>query len=483
MESQNDRLKNLDFVFNPRSIAVVGASNNPFSSGFLYMDYHIKSGFEGPIYPVNPKGGEIMGLQAYTSIKEIPGEVDFAIGCVAAKFVPAMLQDCGEKNVKGVHLFTGRLTETGSEEGAEMERVIAEEAKKAGVRLIGPNCPGLYSPKAKVVTNYDMSTEPGSVAAFLQSGGMSWDFSRYALLRGIRFTNVISFGNAIDINECDLLEYFTQDDETKVIAMYLEGTKDGRRFFEALRAATAVKPVIILKGGKTEAGVKRTFSHTATISGSFNTWEVMIRQCNAIQAKDFSDLLDLTAGFNLLPPITGKKVGVVGGGGGHSVVSGDEVEMAGLDVVDLPEDVRNFVGEREPMMKDWIGNPIDFSMTTGTKVLPHELLKCMTESDGFDFLMCKVTEDLPLAVDGYQEWLKGEVDIYIDVSKSKVKPLTVTVGHPMMGSTDLADKRWQTLFELRESLIQNQIPFFATNNIAAGVVNRVVEYYQKKENK
>ena len=208
----------------------------------------------------------------------------------------------------------------------------------------------------------------------------------------------------------------------------------------------------------------------------------MFRQCNAVQATDFSDLIDLTAGFDLLPPIHGKKVGVVGGGGGISVLSADEAEQAGLDVVDLPTSVRDFVGEREPMMRDWIGNPVDFSITTGTKVLPHDLLKAMTETTGFDFLICKVTEDLPLAVDGYEKWLKGELDIYIDVSKNKVKPIIVTVGNPMMGADALSDKRWQTLFDLRESLIQNKIPFFATNKIAANVANRVVEYYQNREN-
>ena len=219
METGRAKFKELDGVFHPRSIAVVGASNNPLSTGFLYMDYLMKAGYQGALYPINPKGGEILGKQVYQSVVDVPGEVDYVVCAIAAKFVPDMLRQCGTKGVRAVHLFTGRMSETGDEKGIEIENAIAEEARKQGVRLIGPNCPGLYYPKERIVTNYDVCVEPGSVGVIFQSGGMSWDFSRYADLRGIRFSKVVAMGNAVDINECDLLEYFIEDDETKVIAM------------------------------------------------------------------------------------------------------------------------------------------------------------------------------------------------------------------------------------------------------------------------
>jgi acyl-CoA synthetase (NDP forming) len=392
-----------------------------------------------------------------------------------------MLRQAGEKGVKAVHLFTGRLSETGTAEGREMENAIADAARKAGVRLIGPNCPGLYYPKERIVTNYDVCVEPGSVGVIFQSGGMSWDFSRYADLRGIRFSKVIAMGNAVDLNESDLLEYMTYDPETKVIAMYIEGVKDGPRFFRALKEATARKPVIILKGGKSAAGTKRTVSHTSAIAGSFNTWEVLFRQCNVVQAKDFTDLLDMTAAFNLLPPIMGKRAGVIGGGGGISVLSADECEKAGLEMPELPDEIQDFIREVAPELSGWMSNPVDFSLPPGTKLSPHDLLRKMTETPAFDFLICKLTEDLPLAIDGYEKWLMGEVDIYIDVSKKKQKPFTVSVGNPLMGAEPLDDKRWRTLFEIRSRLIENGIPFFANNNVAANAISRVADYYMRRE--
>ncbi len=481
MESRNDRVKRMDEIFHPRSIAVVGASSNPVASGYLYMDYLIKSGYKGKIYPINPKGGEILGLQAYSAIENVPGDVDFVICAIAAKFVPDMLKQCGPKNVRAVHMFTGRMAETGDEKGIEFENYIANVAREQGVRIIGPNCPGIYHPKERIVTNYDVSLEPGSVGVIIQSGGMSWDLTRYADLRGIRFSKVIAMGNGVDLTACDYLEYMTYDDDTRVIAMYLEGVKDGPRFFELLREATAVKPVIILKGGKVPKGQKRTASHTAVMAGAYSTWKTMFRQCNVVQARDFSDLVDLIAGFDRLPPLKGKRAGVIGGGGGISVLAGDEVEQAGLDVVDLPNEVREFIGEREPMMKHWMGNPVDFSITTGTKVDPHELLVAMSKSAGFDILLCKITEDLPLSVENYQKWVEKEISIFLSVAQEKNLPLVVSLGNPLMGSRALEDKRWLCLFDARQSLIENGIPFYATTNIAAGVVSRVADYYLRRD--
>lgn len=258
-----NKREELEEIFHPRSIAVVGASNNPDSSGFLYMDYLLQGGYPGRLYPINPRGEKILGIQSYPNLDDVPGEVDYVICCIAAESVPDMLRQCGRKGVKAAQLYTARLTETGQEKARELEQIIGEEAKRQGVRLIGPNCTGLFYPKERITTQYDFCMEPGSVGAACQSGGISWEFSRHAALRGVRFSKVIGYGNALDLNESDFLEYFAQDEETDLIALYIEGVREGRRFFRALRETSRIKPVIILKGGKTGAGRKRAFSSPA----------------------------------------------------------------------------------------------------------------------------------------------------------------------------------------------------------------------------
>ncbi|MHB8157413.1 MAG: CoA-binding protein, partial [Desulfocucumaceae bacterium] len=283
MKSAKTKAELLDVIFHPSSIAVVGASNTPNTYGYLYMDYLIKAGYKGTLYPVKPDSDEIMGYKAYPSLKDIPGDVDYVISCVSARHVLEMIRQCPSRNVKGIHLFTARMSETGDKRGHDLEQEIASEVRRLGIPLLGPNCMGLYNPKEGISYAYDLPQKPGKVGGIFQSGGISVNFIRYAGVRGVGFSKVFSYGNAADLNECDLLEYLAADEETSAIAIYIEGVRDGRRFFKALREAAAIKPVIVLKGGRTGAGTRSTFSHTASIAGSFNSWEVMFRQCNAVE--------------------------------------------------------------------------------------------------------------------------------------------------------------------------------------------------------
>jgi acyl-CoA synthetase (NDP forming) len=178
------------------------------------------------------------------------------VSCIPAEGVLSLLEDCGKKNVKLVHLFTARLKETGRDKETKLEREILEKARKLGIRILGPNCMGIYYPKLGLSFNHELPRESGPVGGFFQSGGGAGEFVRYAALRGVRFSKMISYGNASDVNETELLNYFTSDSETKVIAAYIEGVKHGRKFVEALAQATKKKPVIILKGGMSRTGAK-----------------------------------------------------------------------------------------------------------------------------------------------------------------------------------------------------------------------------------
>ncbi|HEY91681.1 MAG TPA: CoA-binding protein, partial [Dehalococcoidia bacterium] len=218
-------------ILHPRAIAVVGASNSS-GRGTGFLSPLVELGYKGQIYPVNPKYKEVMGIKAYASVKDIPGVVDYVISSVPASQVLGMIADSAEKGVKAIHLFTARFSETGRQDAIELEQEILKQAKKAGIRLIGPNCLGLYYPGEGISFSSGMPGESGSIGLISQSGSAIHEIVALAAQRGLRFSKAISYGNAIDFNESDYLEYFAQDPETDVVLMYIEGVRDGMRFYD-----------------------------------------------------------------------------------------------------------------------------------------------------------------------------------------------------------------------------------------------------------
>src|SRR4030042_1527708 len=269
MREKGEDNANLDFVFNPRSVAIAGIS---LTRGYdamaeTYLRALIECKFNGPIYPLHPKGGEFRGLKLYPGVKDVPDLVDYVICCIPATAVPQLIRDCAAKGVKAVQFFTSGFGENGTDEGIRLEAEVCALAKQGGIRLIGPNCMGVYAPKSGLSFAPDYPTARGQVSFVCQSGGNAIYFIRYAAQRGVRFSKVISFGTAADINENELLEYLTDDPDTGIIAVYIEGFKDGRRFSKALRKAAAVKPVIMMKGGRTEAGTRAVGAQTGRLAG------------------------------------------------------------------------------------------------------------------------------------------------------------------------------------------------------------------------
>lgn len=470
----------LDGIFHPRTIAIVGASENTESFGYQYLRYLIDSGYRGPIYPVTPRGTSVLGIKAYPSLNQVPGDVDYVICCINASLVIDLLHQCVQKKVKAVHLFTARLGETGDAKARELEKEIINEAQKLGVHLIGPNCMGLYYPKERITFNHDLCMEPGTVGAIVQSGGIAGELARYAGLRGVRFSKVISYGNARDLNESDFLEYFGEDDETQIILMYIEGVRDGQRFLKTLREVTIAKPVIILKGGRTRAGAKSAASHTASVAGSIDTWEVVFRQTGAIQARDLNELTDLAVAFYLLPPITGKHLGIIGGGGGKSVLSADEFEEAGLDVAPFPKQIKRFLESKSPIIAEWLGNPVDVSILPAFGIEAPEMLRRMAQARDFDLLVANVTEDSPYHDQLWVQAMENEVDGCLLIAQEKLKPIVVVMGNPELGISQIMDWRWQAYFRNRERLINASIPVFPSPRRAAAAISKMIKYYQRR---
>ncbi|MFC2006823.1 acetate--CoA ligase family protein [Chloroflexota bacterium] len=467
----------LEEILHPQSIAVVGATGAtkdvPFVSPLL------EQGFKGKIYPVNPKYPEILGLKCYPNVKDIPGSVDYVISCLSAALVPTLIEDCSQKGVKGIHVYTGRFSETGRREAAELEQEVLKRARKFGIRLIGPNCMGVYYPREGISFAYEFPKEPGSVGVASQSGGGITFFIHLSSLRGIRFSKVISYGNGLDLNECDYLEYFSQDPETKIILMYIEGVRDGKRFFDLLSKTTATKPVVILKGGRGESGSRAVVSHTASLGGSMKVWEALLTQAGAIAARDFDELADLAVSFYFPPPIQGPRVGIFGGGGGPSVLAADACEEAGLDVIPMPAEVQEELKSRDNPMWDWIGNPADISILGGS-ISNVELFDMMAKNKNFDLLIGFLNEDAPRRGEAMVLRHENDAKCYIEVKQKTSTPILVVVGEKSLSSESRNDIRWKAVSEVRTSLMAAKIPVYPTVARAATAASKLVSYYQKR---
>lgn len=471
----------LDIAFNAESIAVVGASPPP--TVVDYVGYLLEYGFPGRIYPVNPRYSEVHGIKTYPSVKDIPDKVDYVICCIPAEGIPGLLYDCAEKGVKIMHLFTARMKETGSEEMADVEEKIARLAKELNIRFIGSNCMGIYYPRRKLAFGFDLPMEPGKIGMLSQSGGIPTKFSRIAAQRGLCFSKVISYGNATDINEIDLLEYMLQDEETEVIAVYIEGTVNGRELYEVLKKVTPVKPVIILKAGRTKAGAAAAFAHHASTPSSANIWEIGIRKAGAIGVKTMDEMLDILSAFYFLGPVLGKRVGVLGGSGGQSVMSADEWEEEGFELTPLPDEVQNYIRQNmPPLWWKWIINPIDISILpekdfSSPKIF-EDMVEIMVRSSEFDLIVYNVTTCSPLPLESEIARLSKCTDIVLDVHNRVPRPLVAVVDSGYLGIEDFQNERWRFLAQQKSDLIKAGIPVYPSMYTAAGAIRRLVDYYQ-----
>jgi len=473
----------LEEILHPRSIAVVGASGNPGTFGYSYVHHLLYYGYRGKIYPVNPRYSEILGIKVYPTLKDVPGFVDYVISCVPASEVLNMLEDCSQKGVKAVHLYTARFSETGRPDAAGLEQEVLEKARKRDIRLIGPNCMGIYYPQEGLSFGYDLPRESGGVGMASQTGGGASGFVYMASFRGLRFSKVISYGNALDFNESDYLDYLSQDPETEIILIYVEGVRDGRRFFDALSRAASTKPVIITKGGRGESGTRAVASHTASIAGSSKTWESAVAQAGAISAQNFDEMADLAVSFYFLPPIRGTRVGIVGGGGGPSVLSADECEEAGLDVIPLPAQFREELRGKGIPIWDWVGNPTDVSILGGFGFTDINMLHMMGMDHNFDLLIANVNETVLVTLsreEGMNLRLKSAVEGYTRVKEDSSKPLLAVIGEKSPGIDDYDHWSWKLISEVRTKLIAAGIPFYPTVGRAASAARKLIEYYRRR---
>ncbi len=371
-----DKREEFASIFYPKSHAVIGASADPRKFGGRFLRALLTFGYSGKLYPVNPQESEILGLKTYSKVGDIPEPVEFASITIPAQGVPQVVEECLAKGVKAVQILTAGFREK-DEEGRKLEDQLTKLAAK-GMRIIGPNCFGVYSPRGgmTILPGEEFSKESGPVAFLSQSGGNAVRVPRRASGWGIRFSKLVSYGNACDVNEADILEYFYQDPEVKIITAYLEGVKDGPRFFRLLQEVSRTKPVIIWKGGLSQTGARAVQSHTGSLGGQEAIWNAFFRQSGAIRVNGLEEMIDTVLAFLYLAPHRGRRVCVIGGGGAISVSSADACDRAGLSVPAFSAELRKKLASIIPPVGSSTRNPVD----VGSPSPPAAMLKAVLET-------------------------------------------------------------------------------------------------------
>jgi acyl-CoA synthetase (NDP forming) len=343
-----ETLQQLDGFFNPRSVAVIGATKKVDKAGHVifknFATNKERGVFKGELYPVNPGEDSILGFRCYKSLRQIPGEVQLIVVIVPAKVVPSIMEEAAAKKVKTAIIISSGFKEVGNK---DLEDQVTAAAKKGGIRVLGPNCLGVYFsktgidtlflPETKVLTTGDdvVATPrpmPGNIAMITQSGAFGVAALDYLTGRQMGVSKFVSFGNKCDVSESDILHYLLHDKETKAILVYLEDVKDGREFMRIAKKVTAKKPIVIIKSGRSAAGARAAASHTGAIAGSDKIYDAAFEQTGIIRAHDMEEFFDMGKALAMQPPALDKNIGILTDAGGPGVMTVDELERLGLTV-------------------------------------------------------------------------------------------------------------------------------------------------------
>lgn len=458
----------LDATFSPRTVAVVGAKK---SSNYNWL--HNMDTFKGKVYSVQVDPNEIPGIEElgipnYKSVSEIPDEIDYVVIAVPRRVVPTVFRDAVSKGVKTIHTFSSGMAESGEDEGIEIQKAITQMALDADIVLVGPNCMGIFNPSVGMRFNVAQKViEPGSVTFISQSGGHAGTLTETAQANGIAVNKTVSFGNAAILDSPDLLEYFANDDATRVITMYVEGPRDGRRFLNVLKETTKRKPVVLWKGGQTDEGKRASSSHTGALTGSAQVWDTVARQAGAIRADSLEEAIDITKALLYLPPTTHEGVGVIGGTGGQSVSMTDAFAKQGLAVPLLSPPSLERLSSFFQLVGAAYYNPIDIGG------LNRPMLETIIDTLFTDPLIGTVAVQMGAgALQGDRESALEQLELYEAARDRTGKPALVIFQTPNPYQDGDA------LDDLDKLLQAKGFPTFLNPDRAANAVRKVVNYHR-----
>ncbi|HEX5637844.1 MAG TPA: CoA-binding protein, partial [Gammaproteobacteria bacterium] len=450
----------LSTLFSPKSIAVFGASDRPDSIGQIVMQNLLASSFKGKIYPVNAKHATVQGQRAYASIADITESVELAVIATPPQTVPGIIESCGIHGVKAAVIITAGFGEA-NHDGAALEKQLLETARRYGIRLIGPNCLGIMRPSIGLNATFNKGgANVGNVAFISQSGALCTAILDWAHSNDVGFSSVVSMGSSTDVDFGEILDYLVSDTSTKSILLYIEGIRHSRSFISALRAAAHLKPVILVKVGRHQAGSKAAMSHTASLVGADDVFNAAVSRAGAVRVQTITQLFTaakaLSCGFR---PV-GNRLAIVTNGGGPGVMATDRASDLGLTMATLSDRTIDYLNQYLP--PNWPhGNPVDIIGDAQADRYHHAVKACLEDEnvDGVLAILTPQAMTKPLA----------SAQAMIDLANSHSKPLLTC----WMGETQVA--------ESREAFARAHRPHFRTPEPAVEVFSHLYAYYRNQK--
>jgi acyl-CoA synthetase (NDP forming) len=466
-----EKLNQLDLIFHPRSIAVVGVSEDENKIASLWLKSLVSRGFKGELYAVNPKGGEIFGRKIWPSLSSIPGLVDLVIVCTPRSTVLDLLRECADKRVRAVYFYTAGFSESGEQEWVDVEEEMVQVARDGGFQIIGPNCFGVYNPKHGIPYGpFNIMAPIGSVGLVFQSGGNMGKVLEFGMTHGLGFGKGVSLGNASDLGAADFLEYLALDPDTKVIGLYLEGPRDTHRLFEVMRAAAEMKPVVVWKGGSSPAGARAAVSHTGALASSAGVWSGALRQAGAIEVRSLDEMTDtlllLDRFGRLRRNNLGAICGLTDGGGGESVLISDICAAAGIEVPPLTDGAGRALVELIGQVGSVLGNPVDMSQCQSVPEKVEWAMELVAGEPQIDVLL--IYESAGVLLDFYPREVTDAVnEVILGFAQKKVKPVVLVLPHGP------AEARRG---EIEHRFIGAGVPVFPSIERAAKAIRNMCQY-------
>ncbi len=470
-----DRRKVFDKIFFPESVAIVGISRTSSGLGGQFFLKNLqRAGYPGRIYLINPTAREINGRPAYPNISALPEAVDLSIVCVPAQLVPSVLEECGRKDVRNVHILSSGFKELGTPEGVRLENEIQREATKGRLNVIGPNCMGPYVPKSRLMLWGQIPAATGSLAFLSQSGTLTQRMSEHAHFMGMGISKAVSFGNAAVLDSTDYLEYLAEDEQTRVIGLYLESVRNGGRFLDLARRINPTKPLVLWKGGETSSGAGAVASHTGTLSGEEKIWESGLKQAGVTRVRSLEELAGTAMAFLNLPPAKGRRLFILGGGGGNSVYYADICMRLGLQVPALAGETREKVAALIPAIGSFARNPVDAWRSFYDPDFMGKILDLVFEDPDLDMIIVdRLIPRMTYAMPDEKDATPAAVD-YLRKNRSR-KPLAVVVdgsGEDPFLAAEAA--------RMRQLFCQAGVPAYPSLPLAAQALAHLGAYWKGK---
>lgn len=455
----------MEKFFEPKTVAVIGVSHTPGKIGYVIFENFVKK-FGGKVYPVNPDTTPILNHEVFPSVRKIPEAVDLAVIAVPAPIVPAVLKECVEKKIEAVIIISGGFSESG-ESGRKLEENCKQIVKKSRTRVIGPNCIGILDNHSNLDTLFFSEQrlnrpKEGSISFISQSGAFGSTVLDCLSEEKVGISKFISYGNAMDLNECDLLEFLGNDEKTKTITFFLEGVRDGKKFIQVAKKVSRQKPVILLKGGKTMAGTKAVASHTASLAGEYKIYASVFKQTGVIEGSNWEEVFDFAKAFSSQALPKGKRVAVITNGGGFGVLASDECEKQGLQMVEPSEVMKRNLKKVFPSYAI-VHNPIDLTGDATAERYALALEECL-KSKEYDGIILIVLFQIPTLEEKI-------IDVVAELEKKYKKPILCCA---------VGGRYTKRLIERMEV---NGIPVYQTPERAVKSFAALARYYEwlKKE--